>query len=313
MSLAIGIDIGGTKVLGGVVDPEGKVLASTLRPSPAQEPAKIRAVVGEIIDELRGDHEVVAIGVGAAGWIDEKRSTVLFAPNLAWRNEPLRDGLMAHIDIPVVVENDANVATWAEFRFGAGRKAGSAVLFTVGTGIGGGIVLEGNLVRGAHGIAAEFGHTLAVPGGITCGCGRSGCLEQYASGSALVRFARRAALETPDKARILLEAADANPAAITGPMVTQAARDGDAVAVAAFNEIGGYLGEAMADLVQVLDPDVSIIGGGVIKAGELLLKPARERFGAVLHARGKLPVSRIAAAEMGPEAGIIGAADLARR
>ncbi|ADD44507.1 ROK family glucokinase [Stackebrandtia nassauensis] len=313
MTLAIGIDIGGTKVLGGVVDPEGKVLASTLRPSPAQEPVKIREVVTEIIEDLRRDHEVSAIGVGAAGWIDEKRSTVLFAPNLAWRNEPLRDGLMSNIDIPVVVENDANVATWAEFRFGAGRKANSAVLFTVGTGIGGGIVLEGNLVRGAHGIAAEFGHTLAVPGGITCGCGRSGCLEQYASGSALVRVARRAALDAPGKARKLLEAADANPAAITGPMVTQAARDGDPVAIAAFDEIGGYLGEALADMIQLFDPDVAIIGGGVIKAGELLLKPARDRFEAVLHARGQLPVGRITAAEMGPEAGIIGAADLARR
>ena len=313
MSLAIGIDIGGTKVLGGVVDAEGKVLASTLRRSPAQDPAQIRAVVAEIIAELRTGREIEAIGVGAAGWIDEKRATVLFAPNLAWRNEPLRDGLMSEIDIPVVVENDANVATWAEFRFGAGRKANSAVLFTVGTGIGGGIVLEGQLVRGAHGIAAEFGHTLAVPGGITCGCGRSGCLEQYASGSALVRVAQRAALEHPESARKLLESADANPAAITGPMVTDAARHGDATAVGAFNEIGGYLGEALADIVQLLDPDVAIIGGGVINAGELLLKPARQRFEAVLHARGKLPVASVVAAEMGPEAGIIGAADLARR
>jgi glucokinase len=311
--LTIGVDIGGTKVLGGVVDAEGKVLTTTLRPSPAQDPAQIRAVIAQIIRELRADHDVDAIGIGAAGWIDEKRSTVLFAPNLAWRDEPLRDSIMSEVDIPVVVENDANVATWAEFRFGAGRKANSATLFTVGTGIGGGIVLEGQLVRGAHGIAAEFGHTLAVPDGVTCGCGRSGCLEQYASGNALVRFARQDALTHPNEARQLLEHADANPAAITGPMVTNAARKGDPIALGAFNKAGGYLGEALADIVQLLDPDVIIIGGGVINAGELLLTPARDRYNAVLNARGRFPAAEIVAAEMGPEAGIIGAADLARR
>jgi glucokinase len=313
VSLTIGIDIGGTKVLGGVVDSDGKVVRSKLRPTPATDVAAIRKVIVELVTELRQGHQIKAIGVGAAGWIDAGRSTVQFSPNLAWRDEPLREALSADIDLPIVVENDANVAVWAEFQYGAARNADSAALFTVGTGIGGGFVLDGRLVRGAHGVAAEFGHTLAVPNGIKCGCGRLGCLEQYASGSALVRYARAAAAKRPDEAPLLLKAAGGRAEAIDGVMVTDAARDGDTLAVESFQWIGGHLGEALADMVQILDPDVLIIGGGVINAGELLLEPIRSRFHDVLNARGRLPVAQIKAAEMGAEAGVIGAADLARR
>ncbi|MFD0558597.1 glucokinase [Stackebrandtia endophytica] len=313
MSRTIGIDIGGTKVLAGVVDPEGEVVTSRLRSTPAADVVAIRDVIVESVAELRAEYEVSAVGIGAAGWIDSSRSTVQFAPNLAWRDEPLRDLLAAHIDLPIVVENDANVAAWAEFQYGAARDADSAALFTVGTGIGGGIVLNGDLVRGSHGIAAEFGHTLAVPDGTECGCGRHGCLEQYASGNALVRFAKEAAAGNPSEATLLLKSADGEVDDIDGPMVTEAARAGDPVSVAAFVKVGGYLGEALADMVQLLDPDILVIGGGVINAGELLLAPARQRYRAVLHARSRLPVAEIVAAQMGPQAGIIGAADLARR
>src|SRR5439155_27050903 len=191
------------------------------------------------------------------------------------------------VDLPVVVENDANAAAWAEFRFGAGRDVdNSMALYTVGTGIGGGLVLDGELVRGAHGIAAELGHVRVVPEGHPCGCGRRGCLEQYASGSALVRFAQLTAKDQPDTAARLLALAGGAADAITGPLVTQAARDGDPAALSAFEQIGYWLGNSMADVVQVVDPEVIVVGGGVIDAGELLLAPARTGLTEALHQRG---------------------------
>ena len=314
MTLTIGVDIGGTKVAGGVVDQEGRVLARTRRETPAADVAKTRDLIIEVVTELASAHRVSAVGIGAAGWIDASRSTVLFAPNLAWRYEPLREQVAAAVDVPVIVENDGNVAAWAEFRYGAARDAeDSMVMFTVGTGIGSGIVLGGSVVRGAHGIAAELGHTLAVPNGFPCGCGRRGCFEQYASGNALVRFARAGASREPGRAAVLLELAGGDPAAVSGPMVTDAARAGDPVAREAFDSVGHWLGTGLADLVQILDPQVLVVGGGVIEAGELLLRPARRSYVDSLAQRGRLPVAEVRAAEMGNSAGVVGAADLARR
>lgn len=313
MSLTIGVDIGGTKVLGGVVDPDGKVIETTRRPTPADDVAATRDVIVEVVLELAGRHKVGAVGIGAAGWIDASRSTVLFAPNLAWRDEPLRAYVQEAVKVPVVVENDANVAAWAEFRYGAAADADdSMVLFTVGTGIGGGIVLGGQLLRGAHGIAAETGHMLAVPDGQLCGCGRLGCLEQYASGNALVRFARHAAIGTPDRAKLLLEKASGDPDLITGMMVTDAARAGDEVAVEAFDQIGGWLGKGLADIVQLLDPQVLVVGGGVIDAGELLMGPTRLSYHDSMAQRARQPFADLRAAQLGNTAGVIGTADLAR-
>ncbi len=310
MSLTIGVDIGGTKVLGGVVDAQGNVLRTSRRPTPANDVGATRDVIVEVVRELVAQHEVEAVGIGAAGWIDASRSTVLFAPNLAWRDEPLRDYVGAAIDVPVVVENDANVAAWAEFKYGAAADADdSMVLFTVGTGIGGGIVLGGQLLRGAHGIAAEVGHMLAVPEGHLCGCGRLGCIEQYASGHALVRFAKEGAMTAPSSLR---QMTGGNIEAIDGPLVTKAAREGDSVAIEAFGRIAYWLAQGLADMVQLLDPQVIVIGGGVIDAGDLLMKPLRQAYGDALTQRGKLPVAELRAAEMGNEAGLIGAADLAR-
>ncbi len=313
MSLTIGVDVGGTKVLGGIVGQEGEVLAQARRPTPADDPPRTLQMITEVIAELTAIQEVDAIGIGAAGWIDAARSTVLFAPNLAWRNEPLRDRIASRFDVPVVVENDANVAAWAEFRFGAARAASdSMVLYTVGTGIGSGIVLGGRLLRGVHGIAAEIGHIRVVPDGVLCGCGRHGCLEQYASGSALVRFAKAAAKDAPQKAERLLELAGGSPEEITGPMVTIAGKDGDAAALAAFEQIGYWLGNSMADTVQMVDPELIVIGGGVIEAGDLLLAPAEDSYREALEARGTLPVAEVRGAQLGNLAGVVGAADLAR-
>jgi len=314
VALTIGVDIGGTKVLGGVVDSAGDVVAQTRRDTPADSPARTLDRIIEVIEELGAAYPVEAVGIGAAGWIDAARATVLFAPNLAWRNEPLRDKIAARVGLPVVVENDANAAAWAEFQFGAARDARhSMVLFTVGTGIGGGIVLGGAVVRGAHGIAAELGHANMVPGGHPCGCGRQGCLEQYASGSALVRFAREAAKADPGAATDLLALAGGVIDDITGPLVTTAARSGDRAARSAFDQVGQWLGVAMADIVQILDPEVVVVGGGVVHAGELLMRPAHASYLAALQQRGRLPVAEIRGALLGNLAGVVGAADLARR
>jgi glucokinase len=312
--LAIGIDIGGTKVAGGVVDAQGRVLARTHGDTPAHEPGRTRRVVIDLIRELAAGHAVAAVGIGAAGWVDSASATIRYAPNLAWRDEPLREAVAATVDLPVVVENDGNAAAWAEFRFGAGRDtADPMVLISVGTGIGGGIVSGGGLLRGGHGMAGEFGHTRAVPDGLPCGCGRRGCLEQYASGRALVRLARAGAAEQPGDAGGLLDLAGGRVDAITGPMVTTAARAGDKVACEAFHQVGRWLGSGLADVVQVLDPAVLVVGGGVADAGELLLSPVREAYAAALAERGRLPVAAVRAAELGGAAGVVGAADLARR
>ena len=314
MTLTIGVDVGGTKVAGGVVDAQGRVLAQNRRDTPADDVAGTRDTIVAVAAELAAAYDVVAVGIGAAGWIDATGSTVLFAPNLAWRDEPLRDYVTKAVGLPTVVENDANVAAWAEFRFGVGRDADdSMVMITVGTGIGGGIVLGGGLWRGANGIAAELGHMQSVPEGHPCGCGRLGCLEQYASGSALVRFARDAAQKDPSVAPVLLELAGDDPLSITGRQVTEAAGRGDPAAVTAFATVGHWLGVAMADLAQILDPQLLVVGGGVIDAGDLLMGPTVQTYRTELRQRGRLPVAELKAAELGNTAGVVGAADLARR
>jgi glucokinase len=314
LTLTIGVDMGGTNVQAGVVDPDGKLLARTRRDTPADDVEETRDLIVDVVTELAADHPVEAVGIGAAGFVDAARSTVLFAPNMAWRGEPLRSYVANATGLPVVVENDANVAAWAEFRFGAARLAeDSAIMVTVGTGIGGGIVFGGELIRGANGIAAELGHILAVPDGHPCGCGRTGCLEQYASGKALVRFAQEAAKDDSAEAAALLELADGDEDEITGPMVTTAAKAGDPLARRAFARIGHWLGLGLVDLVQVLDPQVLVVGGGVSEAGELLLEPTREVYAKSFGERGRFQVAEIRAAEMLNTAGMVGAADLARR
>lgn len=312
MGLAIGVDIGGTKVAAGVVDQDGRILARVRRDTPAQDPEKTEDVIAECIRELSAEHEVEAAGLGAAGFIDAASSTVLFAPNLAWRNEPLRAAVEQRTGLPVVVENDGNAAAWGETRFGAGHGQPFTATITVGTGLGGGVVLGGELLRGAFGAAAEVGHVNVVPDGRPCGCGNLGCWEQYASGSALVREARDRAAQSPKSVGLLLELANGQPGSITGPMVTLSAVADDPVALESFRAVGSWLGYDMADLAAVLDPRVFIIGGGVSEAGELLVGPAREAFQAKLTARGHRPVASVRVAQLGQDAGLIGAADLAR-
>ena len=313
MSLAIGVDVGGTKVGAGVVDPEGKIVEKVKRLTPAASPAMTEQVIVEVVTELRDRYPVDAVGIGAAGFVDETRSTVLFAPNLAWRNEPLKKQVQERVGLPVLVENDANAAAWAEVVLGAARGHRDAVLISVGTGIGAGFVLGGELYRGGFGVAGEPGHYRVVPDGRLCGCGNRGCWEQYASGSALVAEAREFARRSPDAAVRLLQLGGGVPEGIGGPQVTAAATEGDAGARRCFDIVGRWLGEGLADLAAILDPGCFIIGGGVSDAGELLLRPARAAFASGLTGRFYRPFAQIRRAELGADAGLIGAADLARR
>jgi glucokinase len=313
VSLSIGVDIGGTKVLAGVVDEAGAVLDRELRPTPGQDVADTERVIVEVVAALSRRHEVASVGIGAAGWIGADRRTVLFSPHLAWRHEPLHDALAERIGRPLIVENDANAAAWAEYRFGAAQGEPVVVCLTLGTGIGGGLVLAGRLFRGAFGVGAEFGHLTVVPEGRACACGNRGCWEMYASGTALARDAQELAAASPVAAHALLSMAGGDCRAIDGPTVTEAARAGDPVARGIYTEMGRWLGRGMASVAAALDPSVFVVGGGVSAAGdELLLAPAREVYGQTLAGRGFRPAARIELARFGPEAGLVGAADLAR-
>jgi glucokinase len=318
MSVTIGVDIGGTKIAGGLVDAAGAILARSRHETPARSSdgivSTIVAVVGDLVAdaERRGIGPVEGVGLGAAGLVEETRRIVRFAPNLAWKEEPLGPAVEAGCGVPTVVENDANAAAWGEFRFGAGREATDLVMVTVGTGIGGGIVLRDHLVRGAYGMAGEFGHLVRVQDGRLCGCGKRGCWEQYASGNALLRKARELAADRRTEAALLLSLGDGTPEGVTGPHVTEAAHQGDPVALEAFRRIGTWLGTGLADIAALLDPGTFVIGGGVSDAGELLLGPARSAFESSLVAGEHRPRAHIVVARLGNDAGLIGAADLAR-
>lgn len=311
---AIGVDIGGTKIAAGVVDEDGTLLAKTRRDTSPDDAASIDRAIADVYAELSASYEIGAMGLAAAGFVAADRSGVLFAPNIAWRDYPLRDNVAALIDddVRIVVENDANAAGWAEFRFGAARDVDDMLMLTVGTGLGGAIVVSGELVRGAWGVAAEIGHMRVVPGGHYCGCGHEGCWEQYASGSALVRDAQAQAVVDPLAAGRLLELAGGDPEKITGPHVTKAAQEGDALAVRLLADLGRWVGEGSASVAALLDPGLIVVGGGVASAGELLLAPARKGFAEQLSARGHRPEASIVVAAMGNDAGMVGAADLAR-
>jgi glucokinase len=312
VSLACGIDVGGTKIAGGVVDDDGTILEELQVESPATDAVAIEAAIEKLVTELRTRHEIRAVGVGAAGHIDRSRAVILFAANLAARDLDLKSDLERALDLPVVVENDANAAAWGEFQFGAGHDVDDLLLVTVGTGVGGGVVVDGSLYRGAFGVAAEIGHVRVVPDGRLCGCGNRGCFEMYASGSALVREARSAIQAGSPEGAALLARAGGDPGAITGPLITELAQAGDAFATEQLARLGRWLGEGIASFTSVLDPAVVVIGGGVSEADELLLGPVRAAFMCQLTGRGHRPIPEIRKARLGNRAGLIGAADLTR-
>ncbi|HZG04235.1 MAG TPA: ROK family glucokinase [Streptomyces sp.] len=312
MGLTIGVDIGGTKIAAGVVDEEGTILEISKVPTPQTADGVIDAIADAVRTVSTG-HRIEAVGIGAAGYVDDKRATVLFAPNIDWRNEALKDKVEQRVDLPVVVENDANAAAWGEYRFGAGQGHDDVVCITLGTGLGGGIIIGGKLHRGRFGVAAEFGHIRVVPDGLLCGCGNQGCWEQYASGRALVRYARQRAVATPENAAVLLSLGDGTPEGIEGRHVSQAARQGCPVAVDSFRELARWAGAGLADLASLFDPSAFIVGGGVSDEGDLVLEPIRKSYRRWLVGSRWRPHAQVLAAQLGGRAGLVGAADLARQ
>jgi glucokinase len=313
MSLDIGVDVGGTKVLAGVVDQNGKVVEQLRSETPRSGGAELTKVIAGMAIELISRHDVDGIGICSAGFFAPDRRSIILNPNIAnWNGVQLADDLEAIINRPVVLENDANAAAWGERQFGAGKGADELVMLTIGTGLGGGLITGGEIFRGSRGAAAEFGHMRAVPEGHLCGCGLRGCYEQYASGNALLRHAREAIAASPEVARNLLARGDGSIEGVTGSILTAAAQDGDPVAIAAFNTTGQWIGALAASLEAALDPAKIVIGGGVVAAGEILLRPIRESMARLSLFGSRRTQPELVAATLGNDAGLIGAANLAR-
>ena len=305
---AIGIDVGGTKINALRVSRDGSILQRSNSPTPADDEEATMTTMVELASSLRTP-AVVAIGVGAAGMVDATDGVLRFAPNLAWRNLPIAQRMRDALGLPCQVDNDASMGAYGEFRFGAGRGYRHMLLVTVGTGIGGGIGADGRLFRGAHGFAAEIGHIIVEPGGPLCGCGNRGCWEQVAAGRAIDRLGRDEAREHPHS--ILRRLAGGDPEKVTGMLVTEAAQQGDDAAREILAEVGRRLGEGIAGLVNVLDPQVVVVGGGAIVAEDLLLEPARAAFHEAVEAPEHRPRVPIVPAQLGNDAGAVGAATLA--
>jgi glucokinase len=306
---AIGVDLGGTKMLVGVVDAERNVVYRATAPSMGLGQDELISTLKRELDAaVDARPEVSAVGLGIPSTIDRERGVALMTVNLDLADLPIRDLMTRHLDRPVLVDNDANAAILAEHRFGAARGAENAVMLTIGTGIGGGIVIGGEVYRGSTGAAAELGHVVIDADGPPCqgNCPNRGCVEVLASGTAIAREGLLAAERAPDSA---LGRAVANGVTLDGKEVTDAALEGDPIAIGVLEKAGRRLGVALASFANVFDPDVIVLGGGVMQAGDLLAEPARYE----LATRALVPMNRtpVVAAALGQEAGMIGAATMA--
>ncbi|TIC81122.1 ROK family protein [Nocardioides sp. GY 10127] len=295
------------------VAPDGSVVSVAHASTPGRrvEVELVEAALTAAVTEVAAGRRVAGVGLAAAGFVDSAGERVMFAPHLPWRGHQVRARLAERWQVPVFLDNDANCAARAETDYGAAVGADDALVITLGTGIGGAVVLDGVLHRGRNGMAGEFGHAQVVPGGRGCECGGSGCWEQYCSGNALRRHVR-ASLEAGLAAAALLGLAGGDPEAVTGPMITEAARLGDPACLAAYAEVGRWLGVGTANLVAAFDPEVVVIGGGVSAAGDLLLEPARRALAESLVGGQDRVVPPLLRASFGPEAGVVGAASMVR-
>lgn len=300
--LTIGFDIGGTNLRAAVINPAGEIVDSTSVPT-AREAQALEDDIVRCVDNLAASHDIEAVGLALAGFLDPACEVVRFAPHLPWRNAPVREILSRRLDVPVRLEHDANSAAWGEWRFGAGRGAKEWVFFAVGTGIGATLFTEGKIYRGAFGTAPEFGHLVVSPGGRLCPCGKRGCLERYASGTAL-----------PDTCAELRGEYDTTlPENPSGEEITAAARRGDPLGIAVMENFGQWLGQGLSMVADVLDPELIVIGGGVSKDADLYLDRARDAMARQIVGAGHRPLARVATAKLGSAAGMIGVADLARQ
>jgi glucokinase len=314
--VAIGVDVGGTKALGALVDTQGAVLTTHVVPTPAEGEPLLDAIAGLIVELAPAGRELLGVGVGVPGLVDGA-GVLRFAPNLpeivglgvtAGLRRRLPDGVLP-APARLVADNDANCAGAAELGFGTAAAESDVVVVTLGTGIGGAIIAGGTLVRGANGFAGEIGHMIVQFGGEPCQCGKRGCWERYASGSALGRFAREAA--AAGRVPGILAAAGGDVDAIKGEHVTEAAAAGNDEAVALFDELAFFLAQGLANLAAALDPGLFVLGGGMIRAGEALLEPTNRCFATLLEGAEHRPIPGIVGARFGYLAGAIGAAALA--
>ncbi len=320
-TLNIGIDIGGTSVRAAVIDGDCQVVASR-RASTPHTVQDTEDVLSALISELAGEYDVGAAGLAVAGFVSTDRRRVMFAPHLAWRSDPVPERLTARLGLPVVMDHDVNSAAWAEYRAGAAQGSPVALLVALGTGIGAGLVIDGAIYRGAHGVAPEFGHVVVVPDGRPCPCGKRGCWERYCSGTALAQTATELLSghgstadpflpSLPAAGRAASPLARLDPATITGTRVAAAAAEGDLVALAAMADLSRWLGVGLAMATDILDPEVIVIGGGVAAAAPWYLPAAQADLSGTMTGAGHRPEPRVVVAQFGDRAGIIGAALLA--
>ncbi|QNP92823.1 MULTISPECIES: ROK family protein [Corynebacterium] len=311
--LTIGVDIGGTNFRAAVVDAEGTILDTEQLPTPSSVSA-LEEALELAIAELRGRHpSVVSVGLAVAGFIDETRTRVRFAPHLPWRHQEIVQRLSTRLGLPVVLEHDANSAAIGEHAFGAAQGVDNWVLFALGTGIGGAVMINGRIYRGAFGTAPEFGHLTVMPKGRACPCGKRGCLERYCSGSALALAAQDLMATRRYSASRLVDAYANKAEELTGRVIVDAARHGDALAQEAVDEVATWLGQGLGLVQDIFDPELIVIGGGLSTEADLFMDTAKSELGSSIVGSGYRPVSRVAAAQLGGDAGMIGVALLARQ
>lgn len=308
----IGVDVGGTKIASGLVDQEGKLILRIEVETPFNDgnltTEALKKLLGECMRaaEERG-LQVEGVGIGVAGYVIAETGFLISSPNINWSEVPLRQIVMEFTNLRTVVDNDAAVAAIGEHFAGAARGIRNFVLFTVGTGVGGGVFIDGKLYRGSRGTAAEVGHMVVEPSGPLCGCGNRGCLESLASGTALRREAiKRVEGTKGSKNSKLLDLCGGDTSKITGEMVTEAAREGDEIALSCLDYIGFYLGIGVINMVHLFDPELVVLGGGVMEAGDLLLPRVRT----VVEERGVEPLVEgveVVASTLGSDIGVIGA------
>lgn len=306
----IGIDLGGTNLRVAVVDGDGAIVADEREPTPPAFPALVDAIKTRVDRFVEAHGDVVAVGIGAAGLVDPD-GTIHYAPNIPmFRRAPVGPELSKRLTLPVAVDNDANVAAYGELRHGAARGKRHVLVITLGTGIGGGLILDGRVYHGAHGFAAEVGHWQLDPNGDMCACGERGHWEASASGTALGRLGQARAAE--GRAPKLLAAAGGDAKAITGLHVSDAARTGDPDALEILDVYGARVALGFVGLANILDPELIVVSGGVVDLGDLLLDPIRRAFDGHLEGAEYRPSVPVVAAALGSHAGVVGAAAMAR-
>lgn len=307
----VGIDLGGTNIKAGIVDGQGKILAEAFCKTQAQRPYQdiVRDMAGCVMQALKNakmtTDDILSVGIGIPGYANQKTGTGAFCTNLGWYDVPLQAEIRKYFDLHIAIDNDATVAGYAESIAGVSKDAESSVFLTLGTGVGGGIVIHGRPWSGAHGIGSEVGHMTLSVDGVPCNCGNNGCMEKYTSATAIIRMARQACMTYPDSAMMLRAEGDLN--RINAKTVIDAAKANDKAALEVFDEYCKYLAIAINNIIAFLDPEMIVLGGGVSHAGDFLLEKVKAKVPRYLLYK-TLPYPEICLASLGNEAGMIGAA-----